>query len=96
MIATDDHRTQRQRVVDELRAAGERGVCARHWYASAIPNARNVISVLRAGGFHIDSGPCPDHHAAAFALYRLRHGPERECAVCPHRPAQLTFDEAIA
>lgn len=96
MITSDDRRTQRQRVLEELHAAGERGVCSTQWYATGIPNSRNVLSVLRAEGFHIDSATCPDHHGAPFARYRLRHGPERECVGCRHHPAQLTLDEAIA
>jgi hypothetical protein len=88
--------TQRASVLADLQGAGGRGVCARDFYATARPNARNAISDLRAQRFHIESSPCRDHHGAAFARYRLIHGPEIECQTCPWRPRQLALAAAVA
>ena len=68
--------TQTERVLTDLR--NHEWVCARDWYASAIPNARNRISELRKRGFGITSEPCPDVHGPTYFRYQLGHDPERE------------------
>ena len=81
--------SQRDRVEGDLHEAGARGVCSLFWYRTAAPNSRNVISVLRASGYHIESGVCSDEHGPAYRRYVLVHGPESTCPACPWTPAQL-------
>jgi len=63
--------SQKDRVLVDLRAAGEDGVCSSHWYRTFIPNARNRIGELADEGHIIESQPCKDKHEAAFYRYWL-------------------------
>jgi len=82
--------TQHHQVLAMLVKAGADGVCSSVFYASALPHARNRISVeLKGRGYHIESAPCADPHDTGYFRYRLLHGPERECPTCPWKPAQL-------
>ena len=78
---------QRDAVLADLRAAGLAGVCAEHWYRTALPNARNRIGELRGGGWCIASFPCQDDHRAPFFRYVLLHERGRLCNLC--RPARV-------
>lgn len=73
---------QVDQVLEQLRGAGAAGVCAAHFYATGIPNARNRVGELRARGHHIESTTCVDDHRANYARYSYRHGPERVCGEC--------------
>jgi len=92
--------SQEQRVLAMLERAGLAGICSLEFYRGdehgPMPNARNRIwerhGGLIAGGYHVESFPCPDEHGqAGYFRYVLIHGPERQCAHCPWRPAQLTI-----
>ncbi len=69
--------SQKDRVLADLREAGEQGVCSSHWYRGYIPNARNRIGELEQEGFVIASAPCADEHGPAFFRYWLTFDPER-------------------
>lgn len=84
------HPSQHHTVLSMLVKAGRVGVCSSTFYASALPHARNRISVeLKQRGHHIDAEPCQDEHETGYFRYRYVHGPERECPTCPWKPAQL-------
>lgn len=67
--------TQRETVLEALRAAGTRGLCISDmgqidW--TAVLTMRNRISELRASGVDIESFPCRIHqHRSSVARYRL-------------------------
>lgn len=86
--------TDRDRVLADLQAAGLRGICAAHWYRSALPNARNRVGELRRAGWCIRSFPCGDDHDAPYYKYVLLHERARSCGAC--RPVQLTLAAAVA
>jgi hypothetical protein len=59
--------TQRDRVLDALRRAGDAGVCSAWGYKPdvRIPRMAAVVFNLRAEGFVIDSTTCRHHHPEA-------------------------------
>lgn len=89
-----DERTQKARVLSDLRAAGLRGVCSEEWYSRAIPNARNRVVELKRDGWCISSAPCGNDHGPGYFRYVIIHGPGRTCRVCRPVPEQLHLTAA--
>jgi hypothetical protein len=86
--------SQRERIEADLRRAGDDGVCSLTWYQTAAPNARNMISVMRAAGHHIEASVCADDHGPAYRRYVMLHDNSRRCPTCPGMPQQLALTEA--
>ena len=72
--------TRVQRVLRDLRAAGDRGYCAFGWYAEARPNDRNAPSEINdMDGYEVVSVPCheSDHpKRGSYARHYLVKDPE--------------------
>ena len=75
-----DGMTRVQRVLRDLRAAGNDGFCAWVWYADARPNDRNAPSEINdMDGYRVESVPCRvrDHpDGQTYARHHLVKDPE--------------------
>lgn len=78
-------RTQRERILDDLRAADPLGtgrgwVCGNTWLRDFMPRYAAVICLLRKDRFGIEAGICDLYghdHMGNIAKYRLYRDPER-------------------
>ena len=70
--------TQCERVLEELRRAGSRGVCSLTFIQNFMPRGAARIDDLKRRGFVISSEQCDDEGHHKYCRYVLVVDPERQ------------------